>query len=70
MQINDPILDGSSIEQAIVINETSEVAGVSAEYMWLQENYPGYKLSTQFLSAHWRTFVTRVCTISLFSHPF
>jgi len=51
MQINDPILDGSSIEQAIVINETSEVARVSAEYIWLQENYPGYKLSMQFLSS-------------------
>lgn len=51
MQINEPISDGLTVEQAIVIHAKSEVTGVSAEYAWLQENYPGYKLSMQFLSA-------------------
>lgn len=50
MHIIDPIPDGSTSEQAIVINEKSEIAGVAAEYAWLQEHYPGYKLSIQFLS--------------------
>ena len=50
MTIIDPTPDGSSAEQAIVINEKSEITGVAAEYSWLQKHYPGYKLSIQFLS--------------------
>jgi len=42
--------DGSSYEKAIVIEETSETKGVSAEYAWLKKNYPGYKVISQSLS--------------------
>lgn len=41
--------DGSSYENAIVIQEKSETTGVSAEYKWLRENYPGYKSKGQAL---------------------
>ena len=44
--------DGSSYEKAIIINEKSEGKGVSAEYAWLKENYPGYKSMGQSLSNH------------------
>ena len=44
--------DGSSFEKAIVINEKSESAGVSAEYAWLRENYPGYMAKGQSLNFH------------------
>jgi len=42
-------LDGSSEEKAIMVNETSETAGVAAEYDWLKEHYPGYTLQEQRL---------------------
>ncbi|MBI5857337.1 MAG: hypothetical protein HZB42_06775 [Sphingobacteriales bacterium] len=42
--------DGSSYEKAIVINEKSEGPGIAAEYKWLRENYPGYKLISQSLN--------------------
>jgi hypothetical protein len=42
--------DGSSYENAIVINEKTERPGVDAEYIWLTKNHPGYKLITQSLS--------------------
>jgi predicted Zn-dependent protease len=41
--------DGSSYENAIVINEKSESAGVPAEYSWLRENYPGCMAKGQSL---------------------
>ena len=44
------IKDGSSFEKAILINESSENAGIRAEYEWLRKNYPGYKLQLQSLS--------------------
>jgi hypothetical protein len=44
--------DGSSFEKAILITEKSETKGVSAEYAWLQEHYPGYKSKGQVLSQH------------------
>jgi hypothetical protein len=43
--------DGSSYEKAVVISETTESAGVSAEYTWLKEYYPGYKLIKQNLGS-------------------
>lgn len=43
--------DGSSFENAIVIQEKSEMSGVSAEYKWLKDNYPGYTLISQSLSS-------------------
>jgi hypothetical protein len=42
MQTIEPIRDGSSVEQAIIINEKSEVIGVAAVYAWLQKHYQGY----------------------------
>ena len=42
--------DGSSYEKAIIIEETSETKGVNAEYAWLKQNYPGYKMGSQSLA--------------------
>ncbi|MDD5571133.1 MAG: hypothetical protein PHD97_08250 [Bacteroidales bacterium] len=44
--------DGSSFENAIVINEKTESAGVGAEHTWLNKNYPGCKLIKQTLANH------------------
>lgn len=44
--------DGSSFDNAIVIQEKSETTGVSAEYAWLKKNYPGYSLKSQSLVFH------------------
>ncbi|HET6990920.1 MAG TPA: hypothetical protein VFJ43_06325 [Bacteroidia bacterium] len=41
--------NGQSIDEAIVINETTETEGVAAEYVWLKANYPGYSLIKQSL---------------------
>ena len=42
--------DGSSIKQAVIITETANVkTGVRAEYVWLHEHYPGYRLRVQRL---------------------
>lgn len=42
--------DGSSIEQAVVIQGVSgEMAGVGAEYAWLRMKFPGYKPRLQTL---------------------
>ena len=35
--------DGSSYEQAVVINETHEGPGSQAEYAWLKMKYPHYQ---------------------------
>lgn len=42
--------DGSSFANAIVIREKSETVGVSAEYKWLAQHYPGYKTKMQSLN--------------------
>ena len=42
--------DGSSYETAIVIREKTESKGVSAEYAWLRQHYPGYRSEGQLLS--------------------
>jgi hypothetical protein len=41
--------DGSSIANAIPIKATNERAGVTAEYRWIGEHFPGYKRGTQAL---------------------
>src|ERR1035438_2241170 len=42
--------DGSSLKQAVVITDaTGEKTGVRAEYVWLHEHYPGYRLRGQIL---------------------
>ena len=44
--------DGSSFEKAIFIKETSEGAGVDAEYAWIRDKYPGSKVNGQALVNH------------------
>lgn len=44
--------DGSSYEKAIIITDTTETAGIKAEYKWLAQHYPGYKMKKQALSYH------------------
>jgi hypothetical protein len=44
--------DGSSYENAIVINKTSSSEGIEAEYAYLRKHYPGYKLIRQSLQSH------------------
>lgn len=44
--------DGSSFDNAVYIREKSESKGVNAEYTWLKEHYPGYKMKSQSLSFH------------------
>jgi hypothetical protein len=39
--------DGSSFQKAILINQTSENAGVNAEYDWLGIHYSGWKMQKQ-----------------------
>ena len=42
--------DGSTAKQAVVITDASgEKTGIRAEYVWLHEHYPGYRLQTQIL---------------------
>jgi hypothetical protein len=43
------IKDGSSFENAVIIQETTESKGVDAEYKWLRDNFPGYKSGGQSL---------------------
>ena len=42
-------IDGSSYDKAIVVKEKNETKGIAAEYKWLRDNYPGYKLISQSL---------------------
>jgi len=42
--------DGSSYENAIVIQEQHEGAGVDAEYKWIREHYRGSKVQGQALT--------------------
>jgi len=42
--------DGSSYENAIVINEQHEGPGVDAEYKWIRQHYPGSKTMGQALA--------------------
>ena len=46
------IRDGSSFDKAIIIADTTESAGISAEYRWLDYHYPGCKTGSQSLSYH------------------
>jgi hypothetical protein len=41
--------DGSSFENAVVIQEKTEGPGVDAEYKWIREHYPGSKTNSQAL---------------------
>jgi hypothetical protein len=50
--ISSPMGDGKSFETAIVINETSDPKGVSAEYQWIRENKSNYRVIHQSLVIH------------------
>jgi hypothetical protein len=41
--------DGSSTANAVPIKATNERAGVTAEYRWIGEHFPGYKRGAQAL---------------------
>ncbi len=41
--------DGSSFEQAVIVEAAHESEGIRAEYRWLSEHYPGYKRGPQHL---------------------
>ena len=44
------VQDGTSMENAVVIDERSHSKGAKAEYKWIDKHYPGYKLKrTSFL---------------------
>jgi hypothetical protein len=55
---------GSSFETAVLINESTESAGVPAEYKWIREHYSGYKIARQSLMEHKKTYFD-VITIQL-----
>ena len=45
--------DGSSFETAIVVRGARGGAdGVDAEYGWLRQHYPGYRMNRQSLTSH------------------
>lgn len=44
--------DGSSYQKAIVITEKTETTGIQAEYSWIKEHYPDYKVISQSLQYH------------------
>ena len=41
--------DGSSVEQAVIVNGATEQTGVDAEYAWIAQRYPGYRKDSQTL---------------------
>ncbi len=43
---------GLSYQGAVVIQKKTETLGVKAEYRWLEDNYPGYKMIQQSLNFH------------------
>lgn len=44
--------NGTSFEEAVIIMDSTESAGIATEYVWLRVNYPGYKLIQQSLVVH------------------
>ena len=50
--VNHPaaaVRDGSSMDDAIVIDAADEQEGVRAEYRWIADHYPGYTRGSQAL---------------------
>lgn len=41
--------EGRSLQDAILIEEKTEPTGIAAEYRWLGEHFPGYKMKIQSL---------------------
>ena len=46
------VQDGLTYETAIIIQEKDEMSGIGAEYAWLKEYYPNYRLNMQSLVYH------------------
>ena len=44
--------DGSSVESAVLIKGATESTGVQAEYGWLAQHYPRYRMGEQSLQKH------------------
>ncbi|HTA27113.1 MAG TPA: hypothetical protein VK809_04960 [Bacteroidia bacterium] len=44
------VRDGSSFKKAVIILDTTESSGVTAEYNWLALHYPGYSSNEQALA--------------------
>src|SRR5439155_25620807 len=42
--------DGSSYQNAIIIDDKSEATGIAKEYDWLKKNYYGYSFISQSLN--------------------
>lgn len=55
--------DGSSFEKAVLMTETSETAGVPAEYRWVAQHYPGSHVTSQAV-AHHENSVYDILTVS------
>ena len=45
--VADADRDGSTCERAVVIKASDEKAGVAAEYAWLRNHFPGYRMGSQ-----------------------
>jgi hypothetical protein len=43
--------DGSSIEKAVVVNAANENQAMTAEYVWLADQYPGFHRGDEHLLA-------------------
>lgn len=56
--------DGLSIGNAIIINEKSSFEGISAEWEWLKQNYPGFKFNGQSLLENNDTFYDKMDIIT------
>jgi hypothetical protein len=41
--------DGSSVAEAILVKGATEVTGIAAEYRWLHDHVPGFRLKQQSL---------------------
>ena len=44
--------DGTTFENAVVINAASDRSATSTEYAWLQDHFPGAKRTRQSLRSH------------------
>ncbi len=42
--------EGLSVNNAVIITETTELKGLNAEYKWIKEHFVNYKLKMQTLS--------------------
>ena len=43
--------DGSTVEKAVIVNAANDMQGMTAEYVWLADHYPGFHNRNQFQRA-------------------